>query len=677
MTPHLPILACIAATAATAGAQNLPGNSNPNGFASQLVGTYTLFAANDQSLGMELWRLDHGTQAVTLVSDIRVGALGSDPRDLTPFLGGYVFSAYERSTGVELWRTDGTTSGTQLLKNIHATDSSLPRQLTVVGNRLFFIANDGTNGVELWSSDGTTAGTVLVKDINPTGDSEPRDLVACAGMLLFTANDGTNGRELWRSDGTAIGTVLVKDINTTGGSGARGLVVLGGIALFTANDGTAGSELWRTDGTLGGTSLVLDIEPGAGSSAPGEFHSQFRVFFAASTTALGRELWMSDGTALGTTLVSDRNPGTASSDPRDLVTVNFWDFWFVADDGLTGRELWRCQINGTGLVRKTDLVAGIGSVGPRDLVYTGVPDRLVFTDASGDPRLWGTDGSAAGASALASFRLGPIALTANRSVLAPTNVLFVADDGVTGLEPWRTDGTSAGTALVADIAPLPAPGVQPLLDGHVDSSGTLVTTCIENGHANGLGVIAFGPSPGPPLFIPGLINGPLLLSAILSTNLLLLDPTGTACLSFTVPLTVASGDLIAQGFSAGVSLPFESTDVVAIAKASEDTVILFGGVTTTTGTFCDEDHRYEVSVTLPPLPTTGAHPSGVFVFRHRFGYGPNVWLMDLEKHQYTYDGKAIELFFSGATPLVKNQGLELWFVDDETGEATFLWRSYC
>lgn len=675
MRPHSLILVLIAATAA-AGAQNLPGNSNPNGFAADLLGSFTLFAANDQTAGMELWRLDHATQAVALVCDIRPGPFGSDPRDLTPFLGGYVFSAYERATGVELWRSDGTTVGTELAADLHDTGSSLPRRLTVVGNRLFFAADNGTDGVELWSYDGATA--TMLADINPFGDSQPRDLVACGGVLLFTADDGIHGREPWRSDGTAAGTSLVKDIDPIGGSGARGFATIGGIAMFAASDGNSGSELWRTDGTTAGTWLVRDIQPGSDGSAPGEFHGQFRVFFAATTIAHGRELWMTDGTTGGTVLVNDVNPGPAGSHPRDLVAASFWDFWFVADDAGTGRELWQCLINGTGLVRKTDLVAGPGSVEPRDLVFTGSPNRLVFTDSSGDPRLWGTDGSAAGASplTLTSFRLGPIALTANRTAQTPTNVLFVADDGVTGLEPWRTDGTVAGTTLVADIAPLPAPGVQPLLDGHVDTSGTLVSTCIENGHANGLGIVAFGPSPGPPLLLPGLIDGPLLLSSILATFPLLLDITGTACFSFVLPTTIVSGDLLAQGFSAGASLPFEVTDLVAIARTTESTTSLFGGDVKTTGTFNDEDHRYEVSVQLPPLPTTGPHPSGTFVFRHRFGYSADIWLMDLEKHEYSYDGETTSLFFSGTTPLVKNVGLELWFVAD-TGEETRLWRSYC
>jgi ELWxxDGT repeat protein len=44
-------------------------------------------------------------------------------------------------------------------------------------------------------------------------------------------------------------------------------------------------------------------------------------------------------------------------------------------------------------------------------------------------------------------------------------LVFAADDGVTGLEPWRSDGTAAGTYPLADISDgatsIPAPSGWP------------------------------------------------------------------------------------------------------------------------------------------------------------------------------------------------------------------------
>src|SRR4029453_8297673 len=67
--------------------------------------------------------------------------------------------------------------------------------------------------------------------------------------------------------------------------------------------------------------------------------------------------------------------------------------------------------------------------------------------------LWKSDGSAAGTVLVKDLDQG----SADSSPSSPTNVngtvFFGAEDGVHGSELWKSDGSTAGTVLVKDIAP--------------------------------------------------------------------------------------------------------------------------------------------------------------------------------------------------------------------------------
>ena len=88
---------------------------------------------------------------------------------------------------------------------------------------------------------------------------------------------------------------------------------------------------------------------------------------------------------------------------------------------------------------------------------TAVGDILYFTDSDGEhgTELWRSDGTAAGTSMVADVNPGPMSANPAQLTALDGLVFFVADDGTHGAELWVSDGSADGTALVADIHPGP------------------------------------------------------------------------------------------------------------------------------------------------------------------------------------------------------------------------------
>jgi ELWxxDGT repeat protein len=372
--------------------------------------------------GNQLWKSD-GTATGTVV----VKNFNAIPEDLTNVNGTLFFDDNDE----ELWKSDGTSTGTVMVKDINPGHySSYPRSLTNVNGTLFFTANDGTHGDELWKSDGTSAGTVMVKDIYPGGlGSTPTDLTNVNGTLFFTANDGTHGYELWKTDGTATGTSMVADITPGSAGSTPGWLTNANGTLFFWATNTA--ELWKSDGTTTGTVLVKDIPNDQRPWGLGSFASvNGTVFFAADDGTHGNELWMSNGTAAGTVMVKDINSTTPGSYPGDLTNVN-GRLFFTANGG----GLWASD----GSPADTTPVTGYSA---SDLA--NVHGTLFFAGSSSG--LYKSDGTAAGTT-----------LLSNESASNLTNVngtlFFAGNDGTYGDELWKSDGTVAGTTLVKDIYP--------------------------------------------------------------------------------------------------------------------------------------------------------------------------------------------------------------------------------
>ena len=419
------------------------------------LGNTVLFGAYDIARGSQIWRTD-GTAAGT--APVTANPADSDfSFQLWTMVArnGYLVFPGGPSGDREPWRTDGTRAGTYRIADVRpGSFGSSPRYFTPVGNLVFFTADDGVHGEELWRTDGTAAGTFLVADLDTFSSPHVFWLKEFGNKLVFSA---TAGRDPWISDGTAAGTSRLRDIHPTAAAWAAQYTEWNGALYFYANDGVNGYELWRTDGTPAGTTLVADIAPGAASSSPQDFVAAGAQFlFRADDGVLGTELWASDGTAAGTRLVRDIVPGSGGSSIQKTIAFGTGAI-FVADDG-TGLEPWVSDGSTAGTLRLADLAPGTAGSAPHAFRVFSNGARCAFratTPATGR-EVFVTDGTPAGTRLLADINPGPahgLNEYNNYSFgVIGGQIVFPADDAVHGVEPWISDGTTANTRLLIDVA---------------------------------------------------------------------------------------------------------------------------------------------------------------------------------------------------------------------------------
>jgi ELWxxDGT repeat protein len=201
------------------------------------------------------------------------------------------------------------------------------------------------------------------------------------------------------------------------------------------------------------------------------------LLYVNDDSIYGPELWRSDG--IGAAMVKDIRRGPAgglvlgassSYQPlRDnaLVTVGGMTF-FVADDGMNGPELWRSDGTAAGTFLVRDIVKGAGGSSPTYLTDVGGTLFFFTGDQSSTLQLWRSDGTRAGTTLVKDLGVAGINVpsffdTGNRQVgrvAVVGNTLYfqrVASGG--GVELWKSDGTTGGTARVSIGVSLAAAGI--------------------------------------------------------------------------------------------------------------------------------------------------------------------------------------------------------------------------
>ena len=390
---------------------------------SLVVGGLAYFRFDDDTHGHELWRSDGTALGTYLVRDLCPGSCGSRTWSvgLMAALGDeLLFVANDGIHGLELWRTDGSALGTSLVMDLEPGYlSSTPYMLTSASGLVYFLARTQAQGAGLWRTDGTPKGTFKISPNPPTENFAPTALHATPDVLYLCNVIAAAGNGLWRSDGTLSGTQFVAPASCIQNAFGkqRSLATLpGGDLLFAGGNGASGVELWRSDGTPAGTVQVADLAPGAQSSWPAGFARVGNdVVFSTATGLQGQELWRSDGTPLGTAPIALAD-GAVPAASQGVWEVVGDRYYFGASDSAHGAEPW--VLNGSTAERIVDLRPGPNP----SLTYSYPNGGALFAAANG-------------------------------------GLVFSADDGVSGLEFWKSDGSAAGTQRISDIAP----GNQPFL----------------------------------------------------------------------------------------------------------------------------------------------------------------------------------------------------------------------
>ncbi len=281
------------------------------------AGEWVLFTASNSEIGKELWRTDGTTAGTSLLRDLVPGAIGSNPRNLTPLGDSAWFLAYDPWFQERLWRTDGTPDGTVPM-DMSSIDgfqrlTSLP---TTFNSQMFLTVRRRTStGFHdyLYALDNTGVTPTLVADIPlgnySFGDFAPLTMLAVAGDHLFVfAQDSTNSKLISVSANGIVETLPSMQgwLTTTDD---RAMIFNSG---YDSIQNRFVNRLMASDGTVSGT-LELSLGPEF-SAGPIENQSitsgSDRIWFLQAISDSiylfdkQRMIWTSDGTAEGTKVVA-------------------------------------------------------------------------------------------------------------------------------------------------------------------------------------------------------------------------------------------------------------------------------------------------------------------------------------------------------------------------------------
>jgi ELWxxDGT repeat protein len=286
--------------------------------------------------------------------------------------------------------------------------ASMPRfphtEFRSANGRVFFASDDGVHGLEPWVTDGTPQGTVLVGDLQPgAADSDPAYFTSAPHGVVFMTDTrlsrhGPLTGAIWSTTATGTGHNAGTTTRLAQGRDVVSIdaVAFNGAALLATSDFDRNAQVWRSDGTVAGTfplkqHLILpdDLTPIGGLA----------LFLDGQNP-----MWRTDGTSAGT---------------RKLITIggNFGSSTFLMELTAVGRRAFF----------RVDTLTDVGT------------------------ELWVSDGTRRGTRLVRDIRPGPASSSPRKLTAHDDDLLFLANDGVHGLQVWRTDRNGRRTVRLTDV----------------------------------------------------------------------------------------------------------------------------------------------------------------------------------------------------------------------------------
>ncbi|QDU65132.1 hypothetical protein [Engelhardtia mirabilis] len=450
-----------------------------------------------------------GTAAGTAILDSGLSVSLRAASEFVEFAGEAWFCAQVKqastTVGLQLWRSDGTGPGTA-----HGFDAGVipPPQvrgpIVAGGGDLYFSSQlaevqPGTAS-SVWRTDGSGSAPSLVFTGPVDSRVEVCSWLPTAGRLIVLVEHVFGQSAIppqWWSIGPGGAEFLVESTI----EGSRWCARNGDAIYLVGREGPNPTQLFISDGTAAGTSVVPDnaqLLANAVGNNPGRAYKHGLVCLAWDPF-IGLEPAFVDPT--GVTALVDAQPGGGGSQVTDFVEFGGEVYFHARQGPSQPGHLYRTD----GTPAGTLPIPGADVIGSAPLFSTGRTQAGILyaydlgNGIGSEP--WRADASTV-------TLIADIAVNGTAGSLATpigslgSRLVVSANDGSVGLEPWVTDGTDAGTQLLADLVPgasgsMPAGGAR--VGGRLAFSATVAELGAEliltDGDPDQVEVVDLNPGP--------------------------------------------------------------------------------------------------------------------------------------------------------------------------------------